>query len=154
MNLKNELHGHREKCKAGEFIEIESRKWKSRAPQSWWGGFVLKRGCLRNDLMWGFYPFPPGCCSISMIIKCAESSIIVDCACNILIDQSWSYSLCSAFPSCHSLRSQGGHNGGFRRPFLLSFKVFNLLSICLRSFLLLKSTWQFLTIFIPFFTEF
>jgi hypothetical protein len=60
---------------------------------------------------------------ISVLTGCSESSILLDCAWNIFICQSWSshppYSG-PAFPSFHPLRSQGGHNGGFQRPFCLT----------------------------------
>jgi hypothetical protein len=39
----------------------------------------------RSDVVRGFYPFSPGYCSISMLIRYVESSILVGCACNILI---------------------------------------------------------------------
>jgi hypothetical protein len=70
------------KCKAEEFIEIEKGKVGKKSPQSWG---VPKRGVLRDEVIWGFYAFSPGHCSIAMLIRCAESSILVGCSCNILI---------------------------------------------------------------------
>jgi hypothetical protein len=105
------------KCKVGEFIEIEKCKVAELSPQSWGEG--PKGGCLRNDVIWGFYPFSPGCCSVTMLIRYAESSSLVGCTCNFLIGQS----LCPAFLPFHPLRSQGGHNGGIEEPFLLSHSL-------------------------------
>jgi hypothetical protein len=37
-------------------------------------GWNPKSGCPRSDMDWGFYPFPLGHCSISMLIRSAENS--------------------------------------------------------------------------------
>jgi hypothetical protein len=63
-----------------------------------------------------------------MLIRCAESSVSIGCACNILIGHTqvltvssfWSILL---FFSFHPLKSQGAHNEGFQGNFCPSYTV-------------------------------
>jgi hypothetical protein len=59
-----------------------------------------------------------------MLIRCVESSLLVGCACNILIGCVLIFILSllgpSSFSSLHPLRSQDAHNGGFQGLFCLS----------------------------------
>jgi hypothetical protein len=45
--------------------------------------------CHRSDVIWGFYPFSPGCCSISMPVSSAESSILIGCALVLIPSLFW-----------------------------------------------------------------
>jgi hypothetical protein len=68
----------------GEHRVGKCTKRKNRSSQEWRGP---KTGCQRSGVVWGwgFYPFSPGHCSVSVLISCAESSILIGCACSILI---------------------------------------------------------------------
>jgi hypothetical protein len=108
--------------------------------EHWTGKFVKgqnesshKKGgvwvsCQRCHVFWDFYPFSTRLCSISMPIRCGESKH----SGWLCLERSdwWCPSpytvfilVCSAFPSFHHLRSQGGHNGGFQGPFLVTQRI-------------------------------
>jgi hypothetical protein len=78
---KNDLHRQLERVK-WEFIEIKKYKGGEKSPQNCGGGGDGKRRC---PVVQGFYPFSPRHCSVPMLIRCAESSILIGCACKVLI---------------------------------------------------------------------
>lgn len=81
-----------------------------------------RMGCQRSDLVRIFYPFFFRVCSISMLTSCERlhSNWLClqhsDWLCLILIPSLFWF-IHSAFPSFYTLRSQGGHTGGFHGPF-------------------------------------
>jgi hypothetical protein len=86
------------------------------------GNFVVPWvGCLRNDVVWGVYPFFSGHWSIPMLIRCVESSILDSSAWKILIDHVLVLTLSYSDPSCFSFlppfkvtwKSYGGFQGAF-----------------------------------------
>jgi hypothetical protein len=53
--------------------------------KDWWDREVSWVGCQWSDLVQDFYPFTLECCSISMLIRCTESGILIGCAHNVLL---------------------------------------------------------------------
>jgi hypothetical protein len=58
--------------------------------------------------------------SISMLIRCAESSILVGCACDVLIGRALALIPSILLFLLPPFKVKGGHNGGFQGPSVLA----------------------------------